>query len=439
MQKLSRSFIALGGLVALAACGDDVSVTPPTPLPTLVTSVTVSPATLNLRVGERATLGVSVATTSASVATTVTWSSSTPAVATVSATGEVAAVAVGNTTVRATSTADASKSGAAQVTVSAVANQVQSVTVAPSSATLAPGEKLQLAATVQADPGVARTVNWASSATAVATVTSTGEVTAVAAGTATITAASTAQPAVVGVAAITVRAPAPASVNIKSITQQVTGVLVPVDQNNVFGQIDVTLNVDPGDAQLTKVSVLIDGVEAASQTFAEADFAQTTEGRLVAPSEIILSVNTAAFNTTTGATTFKNGNRRITGVIEIRRAGQTSSSPGASVTQTLVFRNISGFIGTLTASGNSVSDQAGFNWRGGNLTVDALPVLYGDVVDPFNVPTIQTTTLTFGQGCDTENIIRSLTGTLAGSKWSATFPNTASPVTGGGATNNVFR
>jgi uncharacterized protein YjdB len=190
MQKLSRSLIALGGVAALAACGDDVSIQPPAEPPaSVVTQVTVSPATLNLKVGEKATLGVSVATTGPGVATTVTWASSTPAVATVSATGEVTAVAPGNTTVRATSTADASKSGAAQVTVTAPA--VRSVTVSPQTLALQVGQSATAVATVDRDAGVAGTVNWASSNTAVATVSSAGVITAVAPGTAVVSATST--------------------------------------------------------------------------------------------------------------------------------------------------------------------------------------------------------------------------------------------------------
>lgn len=189
MQKLSRSLIALGGLAALAACGDDVSIAAPPVTPVAVVGVTVSPQTLTLKVGEKATLGVSVETTGGA-ATTVTWSSSTPAVASVSATGEVTAVAAGNTTVRAVSTVDGSKSGAAQVTVSALA--VRSVTVSPNAVSLQVGQTTTALATVDRDAGVAGTVTWASNNAAVATVNATsGLITAVTPGTAIVSATST--------------------------------------------------------------------------------------------------------------------------------------------------------------------------------------------------------------------------------------------------------
>lgn len=91
----------------------------PTPSPTptpQVTGVSVSPSTLSLYVGDQATLTPTV-TVANGAATTVTWSSTTPAVADVSAAGSVTAASQGTTTVRATSTADPSKFFDVSVTV----------------------------------------------------------------------------------------------------------------------------------------------------------------------------------------------------------------------------------------------------------------------------------------------------------------------------------
>ena len=66
-------------------------------------------------------------------------------------------------------------------------NKVKSIAVSPSSATVAIGATLQLTATAS-PPGSATTFVWASSNTAVATVSATGLVTGVASGTATISA-----------------------------------------------------------------------------------------------------------------------------------------------------------------------------------------------------------------------------------------------------------
>ncbi|MFA5552551.1 MAG: Ig-like domain-containing protein, partial [Trueperaceae bacterium] len=86
------------------------------PPPPGVTSVSVSPAELQLAVGGTASLVANITATD-NVTKSVTWSSEDDAVASVNASGTVTAVAVGVTTVTATSTHDPSKRGSAQVTV----------------------------------------------------------------------------------------------------------------------------------------------------------------------------------------------------------------------------------------------------------------------------------------------------------------------------------
>lgn len=205
MQKLTRSLFAVGAVLGLAACGDDVSVTPPQePLPAGIASVTVVPSAVTITIGEKVILQASVATTqgTGSPATTVTWSSANAAIATVAASGEVTGVAAGTTTIIATSTADASKKGAAAVTVRAP--QVTGVTVQPQSLSLQVGQTANAVATVNRDPGASGAVTWASNNAAVATVNATGTITAVAVGTAVITATSTADNTKSGALAVTV-------------------------------------------------------------------------------------------------------------------------------------------------------------------------------------------------------------------------------------------
>ncbi|MEZ4456498.1 MAG: Ig-like domain-containing protein [Gemmatimonadales bacterium] len=109
---------------------------------------------------------------------TVTWTTGTPAVATVNAAGLATAVTPGTTTVVATSVATPATSGTASLVVRAPV--VSNVAVTPSAATLFAAETLQLTATVTADPGVSTTVTWSSSNESAATVSPTGLVTAVA-------------------------------------------------------------------------------------------------------------------------------------------------------------------------------------------------------------------------------------------------------------------
>jgi len=174
MQKFTRSLFAVGAVLGLAACGDDVSVTPPQePLPAGIASVTVAPASVTIAIGEKVILTASVATTqgTGTPVTTVAWTSANATIASVSATGEVTGVAAGTTTIRATSTADAGKVGAAAVTVRAL--QVQSVSVQPQSLSLVVGATATAAATVNRDAGAVGTVTWATNNATVASVNAT--------------------------------------------------------------------------------------------------------------------------------------------------------------------------------------------------------------------------------------------------------------------------
>jgi uncharacterized protein YjdB len=153
-----------------------------------VGSVTVSPPTLSLTPGQTGTLAATVTDANGQVVTNrpVSWTTSDPAVATVSQTGDVTAVAVGSATITATS---GSKSGTSAVTVAQV--PAANVTVAPSTLPLIQGQTGTLSATVTDAGGnvLNRPVTWTSDHTNIATVSSTGVVTGVSPGSATITAA----------------------------------------------------------------------------------------------------------------------------------------------------------------------------------------------------------------------------------------------------------
>ncbi len=168
-------------------------------IPTVQT-VTVTPATATLTaVGQTRALAAEVRLSNGAVgAQTPTWTSSNTSVATVSTAGVVTAVASGQTNVVASVS---TVSGQAAITVSLPT--VQTVTVSPSTATLASlGETTALTAEVRLSNGAlgSQAPTWTSSNPAVATVSG-GTVTAVANGTATISAA---VGAVSGTATITV-------------------------------------------------------------------------------------------------------------------------------------------------------------------------------------------------------------------------------------------
>ena len=155
-----------------------------------VATVTVTPSPLTMSVGQHTQLTATLSDAAGNVLNgrTVTWSSSNPAVATVSAQGVLTAVAVGSTTITATSEG---KSGTAAVTISNVA--VGSVTVQPQGPSIVQGASVQLSATVRDVNGnivTDRAVTWSSSNTTQAVVSPTGIVTGVAPGTVIITATS---------------------------------------------------------------------------------------------------------------------------------------------------------------------------------------------------------------------------------------------------------
>jgi uncharacterized protein YjdB len=138
----------------------------------------------------------------------VTWSSNATSVATVSAAGEVTAVAAGVATITARSVFDPTVSGSAIITVEPAPSSIGGIDVTPATATIVlGGDPVQLTATatgVVGDPN--RGVTWSSNTPSVATVSSSGLVSAVGIGEATITATSTFDSTKSGSAAITVRA-----------------------------------------------------------------------------------------------------------------------------------------------------------------------------------------------------------------------------------------
>jgi uncharacterized protein YjdB len=193
---------AVGTAIISATSGGRSGSATITVVPVPVGSVTVSPSSTTLVPTQVLSLSAEVHDVNNVVVTdrVVTWTSSNPSVATVSAAGVVTAVATGTATVTATSEG---KTGTAAISV--VPMPVGSVTVSPATANVVAGQAITLSATVRDTSGaivVDRTVSWQSSDTAIATVSSAGVVTGVAEGTVTITATSETRS---GSAAVTVQ------------------------------------------------------------------------------------------------------------------------------------------------------------------------------------------------------------------------------------------
>ena len=119
---------------------------------------------------------------------------------------------------------------------------VNSVTVAPASVTLEPNNTQQLTATVDATPSSAdKTVTWSSSDSDVATVSTTGVVTAVAPGSATITATSNMDNTKTGTCSVTVNAPA-APIEVESISMKAATTIA------IGGSETLAVTYNPADA-----------------------------------------------------------------------------------------------------------------------------------------------------------------------------------------------
>lgn len=146
-----------------------------------VHSITLNKTALSLHPGDVETLVASVDPSDA----VLSWTSSNSAVATVSTTGKVTAVGNGNAVITASATDGSGKKATCAVTVTTL---VTGVSLNKTSLVLNEGGSETLTATITPSTASDKSVTWSSTNTSVATVNSSGKVTAVAAGTATITA-----------------------------------------------------------------------------------------------------------------------------------------------------------------------------------------------------------------------------------------------------------
>src|SRR6266702_1754196 len=160
-------------------------------------SVSISPTNVFLDPGvtlQFYVTGTTVGGDSVDESANATWTSSNAQVATIDSSGLLTAISsegtVSATTVKVTAKGQSSSTNA--VVTSAA---LSSLTVTPSTATIAAGYSRQLLATgtlsTNASVSITNYVTWSSSDTSVATVSSTGKVTAVTSGSVTITATAT--------------------------------------------------------------------------------------------------------------------------------------------------------------------------------------------------------------------------------------------------------
>ncbi len=213
----------------------------PTTIP--ITSVSLNKTSESLTVGNTLTLTATVAPTNATNKN-VTWTSSNTSVATV-ANGVVTAKSAGTATITVT-TVDGSKTATCTITVNASTVSVTGVTLDKTSANLTVGETLTLTATVSPTNATDKTVSWYSSNEAVATISSSGKITAKAAGTTVVWAESNSNPTISASCTVTVKA---ATVAVTGVTLNKTS-----ESLTVGNTLTLTATVAPTNATNKNVS-----------------------------------------------------------------------------------------------------------------------------------------------------------------------------------------
>ncbi len=221
VSRIARHLSLATSLIIVASCGGGE-----TAAPKVVATVDVLPTSLSLAPGQSTPLAATAREASGEVITgrAVSWISSDPSTATVSAGGVVTAVRDGSTSV--TASIDG-RTGTASVVVR---TPVAAVVITPRTVALEVGKApTQLSAVPRDGAGNAltgRPVQWTSSAPTVASVSQTGLVTAVAPGTATVSALSE---GVTGTSTITVTQDPCTVIRALTYGQVVSGTLVAED------------------------------------------------------------------------------------------------------------------------------------------------------------------------------------------------------------------
>ena len=325
-----------------------------------------------------------VADSGANVA--LTWASSDPRRVRVTSTGIATGVSVGSAVLTVTTSAQPDIAAVIPITIAPRYTGIRSIAVSPTALSLLPGQTQGIATTLVTDPDVNRAVSYRSDNAAVATVSATGVVTAVTAGLATVTVRSVVDTSVSTAVPVTVRTARAASASIQAITSQ--GTNLPVDLTNVRGQIDVLINLEPGERIVSRLDLVVNNngrdTIVASQVFVPASsIGELDAGNTPPPVNalIVQSFRTDAFNPVTGVVAFRNAPTTIRAVaVEVGPTGTLQQSASSTVSANL--NNLDGFIVAVrplaTTIRPSALDAGGRRWfqAGRGLEVTSTPVLF---------------------------------------------------------------
>ena len=407
------------------------------PAAAAISNLTTSPTTATLGVGQKLQIVPNVTKAATAVTVATTYAPTNAQIASVSTTGEVTAVAPGTTTITVTSVGSGAGyttttlTAGVTVTVTAAPPSLTGLTVQPASLQMAVGTVRQLSAVVTAAPGITvPTPTYTSNASSVASVSSTGLVTAVSPGNAQITVTATsAGNATLAATTLTqlidVQVSPLANVTIQSIIQGpylstgldsaftgwTTTPAVPgglpvgpnsgviaglrvgpngqldqsVDVTNTKDQIQVVLNLQTNSQRVDSVVVYVDPAEDGRRAAARQTFSQAPSG----DTEVRLYVLTDDFTpnaaTGNGDVHFRNGLKQISASVwTTLPAGSPASACPKPITanntcelqnasaarQNINFNNIDGFALTMTKPANTALDANSRSWWGGPTVSD---------------------------------------------------------------------
>lgn len=186
-DKFNGGDVTVSNIYLIDGNDKDVKLDPATTaIGVLPSAISFSRTSLILKVEETTTLVPKITPSNAESKTTISWSSSAPAVATVSEKGLVTAVSEGEAVI--TATTSNGKTASIKATVSTNVIAVTEITISKTTLELTEGDTDKLSATISPANASDPSVSWHSSNESIVTVDENGNIKAVKAGSATITA-----------------------------------------------------------------------------------------------------------------------------------------------------------------------------------------------------------------------------------------------------------
>jgi uncharacterized protein YjdB len=353
--------VTSGGLVTARSMGDatiyakwkskfgkrGVAVTDTTPA-----KVTVSPSTTSQAVGAHVNLTAAVTTVTgrALPGQEVTWRSTDSRYVTVSSTGVATAVKPGNAKVIAAASDNAADT--AVVTVSPAA--ISSLSITPGTETVSSGHTVQLTAHAADSAGnelTGRTVGWASSDEGVATVSTSGLVTAAKIGTATITATSegihgtaSIRVAAGGVAKITVD---PGSVGLVAGKTQQLSASMKDESGNALATQGITWSSANNSIASVSTSGMVTALHTGSTTISASANGITGQASVVVSAGAVadIAVSPASVSLTNGGTE--------------QLSAKLTDASGNTLNQTVAWSSSNSAVAAVSSSGDVTAKQAG--------------------------------------------------------------------------------